>query len=410
MTTDVPSPLVPKLRFPEFRDGPRWDLLSLSSASDVNPSNNGLPELFIYIDLESVKSSMLIERKQITRDAAPSRAQRLLSRKDIIYQTVRPYQRNNFFFDINDGYEYVASTGYAQLRAHECPEFLYQLLHTESFVNSVLARCTGSNYPAINPSVFASIHVAQPRKPEQQKIADCLGSLDDLIAADGRKLEALRQHKQGLMQQLLPQPGETVPRLRFPEFHNDPEWEGKELGDVSEVLMCKRIFASETNPNGGVPFYKIGTLGGVPDAFISKDLFEEYKSKYNFPRTGEVLITCSGTVGKCLPYDGSEAYFQDSNIVWIDNSNLKVSNEFLLSMLSNVNWSTLNSTTITRIYGPDLRGLAIKFPQNEKEQKCIADCLFSVDDLISAQAENLVALQTHKEGLLQQLFPSLESQ
>ena len=410
MTTDVPSPLVPKLRFPEFRDGPRWDLLSLSSASDVNPSNNGLPELFIYIDLESVKSSMLIERKQITRDAAPSRAQRLLSRKDIIYQTVRPYQRNNFFFDINDGYEYVASTGYAQLRAHECPEFLYQLLHTESFVNSVLARCTGSNYPAINPSVFASIHVAQPRKPEQQKIADCLGSLDDLIAADGRKLEALRQHKQGLMQQLLPQPGETVPRLRFPEFHNDPEWEGKELGDVSEVLMCKRIFASETNPNGGVPFYKIGTLGGVPDAFISKDLFEEYKSKYNFPRTGEVLITCSGTVGKCLPYDGSEAYFQDSNIVWIDNSNLKVSNEFLLSMLSNVNWSTLNSTTITRIYGPDLRGLAIKFPQNEKEQKCIADCLFSVDDLISAQAENLVALQTHKQGLLQQLFPSLESQ
>ena len=410
MTTDVPSPLVPKLRFPEFRDGPRWDLLSLSSASDVNPSNNGLPELFIYIDLESVKSSMLIERKQITRDAAPSRAQRLLSRKDIIYQTVRPYQRNNFFFDINDGYEYVASTGYAQLRAHECPEFLYQLLHTESFVNSVLARCTGSNYPAINPSVFASIHVAQPRKPEQQKIADCLGSLDDLIAADGRKLEALRQHKQGLMQQLFPQPGETAPSLRFPEFHNDPEWEGKELGDVSEVLMCKRIFASETNPNGGVPFYKIGTLGGVPDAFISKDLFEEYKSKYNFPRTGEVLITCSGTVGKCLPYDGSEAYFQDSNIVWIDNSKLKVSNEFLLSILSNVNWSTLNSTTITRIYGPDLRGLAIKFPQNEKEQKCIADCLFSVDDLISAQAENLVALQTHKEGLLQQLFPSLESQ
>ena len=200
----LPGETVPRLRFPEFRDGPRWDLLTLSSASDVNPSNDGLPESFIYIDLESVKSSMLIERKQITRDAAPSRAQRLLSRKDIIYQTVRPYQRNNFFFDINDGYEYVASTGYAQLRAHECPEFLYQLLHTESFVNSVLARCTGSNYPAINPSVLASIHVAQPRKPEQQKIADCLGSLDDLIAAEGRKLETLQQHKQGLLQQLFP--------------------------------------------------------------------------------------------------------------------------------------------------------------------------------------------------------------
>ena len=199
-----PGETVPQLRFPQFRDGSRWNLLTLSSASDVNPSNAGLPELFIYIDLESVKSSMLIERKEITREAAPSRAQRLLSRKDIIYQTVRPYQRNNFLFDRNDGYKYVASTGYAQLRAHECPEFLYQLLHTDTFVNSVLARCTGSNYPAINPSDLATIRVTLPRKPEQKKIADCLGSLDDLIAAEDRKLYALRQHKRGLMQQLFP--------------------------------------------------------------------------------------------------------------------------------------------------------------------------------------------------------------
>src|SRR3546814_10213849 len=83
--------------------------------------------------------------------------------------------------------------------------------------------------------------------------------------------------------------------------------------------MCKRVFASETNPLGGVPFYKIGTLGGVPGAYITKELFEDYRSRYSFPRVGEILITCSGTVGKCLRYDGSDAYFQDSNIVWIDN-------------------------------------------------------------------------------------------
>ena len=243
---------------------------------------------------------------------------------------------------------------------------------------------------------------------EQKKIADCLGNLDDLIAAEGRKLEALRQHKQGLMQQLFPQSGETVPRRRFPGFREDPEWEEKKLGDVAEVLMCKRIFASQTNPNGGVPFYKIGTLGGVPDAFISKDLFKEYKSNYNFPRTGEILITCSGTIGKCLPYDGSDAYFQDSNIVWIDNPTHEVSNEFLLSILSNVDWSTLNSTTITRIYGPDLRDLVIKFPQNEKEQQCISDSLCPLDDLIAAEGRKLEALRQHKQGLMQQLFPSLE--
>lgn len=199
-----PGETMPKLRFPEFQDGPAWELLTLSSVSSVNPKNDGLPDKFIYIDLEAVKNSILIKRQEISRDAAPSRAQRHLSRKDIIYQTVRPYQRNNLFFDIDDGCEYVASTGYAQLRAHESPEFLFQLLHTDSFVNSVLTRCTGSNYPAINPSALASIGVPLPRKTEQKKIADSLNALDDLIAVEGRKVEFLRQHKQGLMQQLFP--------------------------------------------------------------------------------------------------------------------------------------------------------------------------------------------------------------
>ena len=223
MTNDKPQPLVPKLRFPEFQEKPEWELLTLSSICEVNPRNDGLPEQFIYIDLEAVKKSILFERKEISRAAAPSRAQRHLNRKDIIYQTVRPYQRNNLFFDINDGFEYVASTGYAQLRAYENPEFLYQLLHTDSFVNSVLARCTGSNYPAINPSALASIGVFLPSKTEQAKIADCLGSLDDLIAAEDQKLEALRKQKKGLMQQLFPQPGETMPKLRFPEFRDAQE-------------------------------------------------------------------------------------------------------------------------------------------------------------------------------------------
>ncbi|MYH71337.1 MAG: restriction endonuclease subunit S, partial [Acidimicrobiia bacterium] len=224
MTGDKPLSLMPKLRFPEFRDLPEWDLLTLSSASDVNPKNDGLPERFIYIDLESVKNGILVERKWITRDAAPSRAQRLLSRKEIIYQTVRPYQRNNLFFDVNDGNVYVASTGYAQLRAHECPEFLCQLIHTDSFVDNVLARCAGSNYPAIKSSDLASIEVALPRQTEQQRIADCLSSLDDLIESENRKLEALQQHRRGLMQQLFPQPGETVPRLRFKECSDVDIW------------------------------------------------------------------------------------------------------------------------------------------------------------------------------------------
>ena len=232
--------------------------------------------------------------------------------------------------------------------------------------------------------------------------------MDELIAAQARKVDVLKTHKKGLMQQLFPCEGETVPRLRFPEFRDAGEWVQKTVGDVSEVLMCKRIFAEETNPSEGVPFYKIGTLGGVPDAFIFRDKFEDYKSRYNYPRAGEVLITCSGTVGKCLPFDGEDAYFQDSNIVWLANSKGEVSNEFLLMLLSNVNWGSLNSTTITRIYGPDLRGMAIKYPEDEFEQQRIASFLSSLDTLITTATQELETLKTHKKGLMQQLFPVLD--
>ena len=432
MTADNPSPFVPKLRFPEFRDGPRWDLLTLSSASDVNPSNDGLPESFIYIDLESVKSSMLIERKQITRDAAPSRAQRLLSRKDIIYQTVRPYQRNNFFFDINDGYEYVASTGYAQLRAHECPEFLYQLLHTESFVNSVLARCTGSNYPAINPSVFASIHVAQPRKPEQQKIADCLGSLDDLIAADGRKLEALRQHKQGLMQQLFPQPGETVPRLRFPKFRVDTTWLAPQLTDLYGFKRTNTLSRDNLN-------YEFGTIRNIHYG----DIHTKFKPLFRLENEHVPYVNLD------VAPDGfdDDAFCEEGDIVLADASEdlddvgkaievVSLNGERVVSGTHTILATRRGSVPVVgfgghlfqsaavrtgikreaqgvKVYGISanrISAIPVPVPPTEAEQQRIATCLSSLEDVLAAQARKIDALKQQKQGLLQQLFPSLETE
>jgi type I restriction enzyme S subunit len=246
-------------------------------------------------------------------------------------------------------------------------------------------------------------------KKEQQKIVDCLFSLDTLIAAQTKLIDVLKNHKKGLMQRLFPRESEAIPRLRFPEFRNVGEWTTKELGKLGEVLMCKRIFADQTNDQGDIPFFKIGTLGGEPDSYISKELFEKYKTNYNYPKKDEVLITCSGTVGKCLCFDGKDAYFQDSNIVWIDNPALEISNKFLHLLLLNVDWSRLNSTTITRIYGSDLRNLSLTFPSLPEEQKKIAECLSSLDALIVAHVEKLDILKTHKKGLMQQLFPSPET-
>ena len=192
----------------------------------------------------------------------------------------------------------------------------------------------------------------------------------------------------------------NVPGLRFPEFQG--EWEKCKLGEICEVLMCKRILASQTNTEGGVPFYKIGTIGGTPDAFISKELFETYKTKYNYPQKGEVMITCAGTVGKCIIYDGKDAYFQDSNIVWIDNFSHLISNDFLYHLLSNVDWRKLNSTTIVRIYNDDLRNIKLSYP-NIAEQKKIARLLSHLDERIAIQTKIIDKLQSLIKGIAHKL-------
>ena len=193
----------------------------------------------------------------------------------------------------------------------------------------------------------------------------------------------------------------NVPTLRFPGFTE--EWQKSALGDICTVQMCKRIFAHQTSEVGDVPFYKIGTIGGIPDSYISKELFDEYRCKYNYPQQGEVMITCAGTVGKAIPFDGADSYFQDSNIVWLSNPTDKINNKFLYYIISRVDWSRLNSTTITRIYNDDLRKLGISYP-NRTEQKKIADFLSLLDERIALQSKLIEDLKKLKSAITELLF------
>ena len=199
----------------------------------------------------------------------------------------------------------------------------------------------------------------------------------------------------------------NVPNLRFPEFEG--EWEKCKLGDACNVFMCKRILATQTNTEGGVPFYKIRTIGGTPDAYISKELFDDYKTKYNYPHKGEVMITCAGTVGKCVIYDGKDAYYQDSNIVWIDNPSQYIGNGFLYHLLANVDWRKLNSTTIIRIYNDDLRNLKLSYPQIE-EQKKISRLLSLLDERISTQNKIIEDLKKLKSAIIEWHYGQVEKQ
>jgi type I restriction enzyme S subunit len=179
---------------------PDWEEKRLGEVCEVNPKNGALPSSFIYIDLESVEKGQLIKENRIDLIDAPSRAQRNLAADDILYQTVRPYQKNNLFF--NKMGEYIASTGYAQLRAKESAMYIFQLVHHDGFVNKVLVRCTGTSYPAINSTDLAKINVSIPVEEEQQKIATYLSRIDTKIEAINNQITQTQTFKKGLLQQM----------------------------------------------------------------------------------------------------------------------------------------------------------------------------------------------------------------
>jgi type I restriction enzyme, S subunit len=264
--------------------------------------------------------------------------------------------------------------------------------------------------PIISKSVFEKFTIQKPQLPqEQHKIASILSSLDEVIAAHNQKLELLKDHKKGLMQNLFPQEGEKLPKFRFPEFKNDGEWVEKKLGNIGEPLMCKRILKEQTtsNPKDGIPFYKIGTFGRTADSYIPLELYNDFRSKYSFPNNGDILISAAGTIGRLVIYDGSPAYFQDSNIVWLGNNEKIILNCFLFHCYNTLKWQTSDGGIISRLYNSDLKNMRLKYPKEKKEQQKIASCLSSLDALIAAQADKIEQLKLHKKGLMQSLFPKI---
>ncbi len=181
-------------------------------------------------------------------------------------------------------------------------------------------------------------------------------------------------------------------------------WQRVRLGDIGKPCMCKRVMKHQTTRYGEIPFYKIGTFGNTADAFISKKLFLEYKTKYSFPKKGDILISASGTIGRAVIYDGKPAYFQDSNIVWIDNDETLVKNDFLFYAYSNVKWNT-EHTTILRLYNDNFRNTLIPLPPLN-EQSAIANILSALDRYLYA----LDALILKKEGVKKALSFELLSQ
>lgn len=191
------------------------------------------------------------------------------------------------------------------------------------------------------------------------------------------------------------------PSIRFKGFTE--AWEQRKLGDIGSVSMCRRIFKEQTSETGDIPFYKIGTFGGEPDAFISTELFEEYKAKYPYPKKGDILISASGSIGRTVEFKGEKEYFQDSNIVWL-NHDEHLDNTFLKCFYNVVRWSGLEGSTIKRLYNDNILKTEISVPSIE-EQREIGTYFEQLDNLITLHQRKYDKLVNVKKSMLEKMFP-----
>ena len=273
--------------------------------------------------------------------------------------------------------------------------YLFSFLSTK--VEESLAISAGSAQPNLSTDQIKNFKIPLPSLSEQKRIVSILDraseAIDKAKANAEQNLKNAKEIFKSYLNNIFDNPGD--------------DWKMKKLGDLGKICMCKRIFKKQTTPKGDIPFFKIGTFGKNPNAFISLEIFNEYKKKYSFPKKGDVLISASGTIGRRVKYDGKPAYFQDSNIVWIDNNDKFVSNEFLYHFYDICNWNPSKGATISRLYNDDLRKIKINFPVITK-QKVIVDeieiLLDKTKQLEKIYQKKINALEGLKKSILQKAF------
>lgn len=254
--------------------------------------------------------------------------------------------------------------------------------------------------PSLSKTAINEIDVLIPKYEEQHALGQFFNDIDNLITLHQRKYDKLVNVKKSMLEKMFPRDGKIVPDIRFSGFTED--WEQCKLGKICSVLMCHRIFKEQTSETGDIPFYKIGTFGAEPDAFISRELFEEYKSKYPYPQKGDILISASGSIGRTLEFTGDSEYFQDSNIVWL-NHDERLSNLFLKCFYSVVKWDGIEGSTIKRLYNDNILKTVICMP-SVSEQEYVGIFFENLDNLITLHQRKLEKLKNIKKSCLEKMF------
>ena len=277
-------------------------------------------------------------------------------------------------------------------------QFLMQWLRKskENIIGTYLQGGQGN----LSGNIVKELIIDVPIYEEQKQIGEYFRNIDNLITLHQRKYDKLVNVKKSMLEKMFPRDGKNVPEIRFSGFTE--AWEQRKLGDVGTVSMCRRIFKEQTSEVGDIPFYKIGTFGAEPDSFISKELFDEYKMKYPYPKKGDILISASGSIGRTVEFTGKNEYFQDSNIVWLSHDG-RIDNTFLKYFYNVVKWSGLEGSTIQRLYNDNILKTEISIPSID-EQVAIGKYFTQFDHLITLHQREVEKLQNIKKSCLEKMF------
>ena len=398
MKPDGKPTLTPKLRFPEFRDAAGWEMKSIGQLGEVvtgSTPSTAFPEYYggdrLFVSPADIADGRFIEKTKTTLSA-------------LGFRQTRPVKANSILFSC------IGTIGKIAQNRQECA--------TNQQINSVIphpnisggfayyALCMSvrkiadlagkQTIPIVNKSLFSSVELAFPKLPEQQKLAEFLSSVDELIYAQAQKLGELKTHKKGLMQRFFPRDGETRPRLRFPEFQNVGKWKEQKLGTACRMQAGKFVSASEIreqNAEGLFPCYGGNGLRGYTTTFT-------HSGKY--PLIGRQGALCGN-----MKFGIGQFHATEHAVVVTPEKGIVV--DWLFYLLDFLNLNQYATGQAQPGLSVDvLDKVLVVIPNQEAEQQRIADCLTSLDDLITAQTKNLDALKTHKKGLMQNLFPSSE--
>ena len=416
MSKEIKNMMVPKFRFPDFFSSEEWGEKKLGDVSDVRDGthdspkfvNEGKPLLTSknllstgYLDFQNVSLISETDYERINKRSK-------VDIGDILFGMIGTI--GNPVLVKSEGFA-IKNVALIKEKKELLNNFLIHFLSSDYINSKFNLLMKGNAQKFIALGVIRNIIIHLPNLDEQQKIASCLSSLDDLITAENQKLDVLKAHKKGLMQQLFPAEGETTPKLRFEEFKDSGDWGEDELDNVAIFLKGKGISKSDISANGNQPCIRYGELYTHYKEVISSVISSTDLSADNLILSEEhdVIIPSSGetrediATASCV-IQGGIALGGDLNIIRSEINGVFLS-YYLTHAKKNAIAKLAQGDAVVHLYSSQLKKLKINFPKEKKEQEKIGNSLSSLDVLITILTAKIESLKLHKKGLMQQLFP-----